>query len=450
MTAVAAMMRAGRIGTPIQRLVAFGLGVLLLTGATPFLFESLGDNFFIAQAILCGLLVACATRVAEHCPERQGLVVIIGLCVLLRLLVLAPFPLTSIDIFRYVWDGRIQAAGFNPFSHVPAAPELRMLRDDIIFPFVDKADYAVTIYPPASQLLFLLVTRVHESVIAMKVALVAFEIVTIAAVIALLRHLGRPATRVVAYAWHPLAVWEIANNGHIDAAMVAMMMLAVWLFASGRPLAAAAVTTVGALFKPFAVLILPALWRPWDWTMPLIVAVVAALLYLPYLSAGTGVLGFLPGYASEEKLDSGSAFWALEMLRWIIGAPVRAVPLYVAAALAILAVLALRASFRRDRPLAAAIGDIDALLLAFSFLLSPNYPWYFLMAVPFIALTGSLPGWVLTIGGFALYDVVPVDPQIPFAMRDAAFNLAVLAAMLISWRRSRIVRAGHSGGAPDS
>ena len=112
---------------------------------------------------------------AEHCPERQGLVVIIGLCVLLRLLVLAPFPLTSIDIFRYVWDGRIQAAGFNPFSHVPAAPELRMLRDDVIFPYVDKADYAVTIYPPASQLLFLLVTRVHESVIAMKVALVAFE-----------------------------------------------------------------------------------------------------------------------------------------------------------------------------------------------------------------------------------------------------------------------------------
>ena len=184
--------------------------------------------------------------------------------------------------------------------------------------------------------------------------------------------------------------------------------------------------------------------------MPLVVAAVAALLYLPYLSAGTGVLGFLPGYASEEKLDSGSAFWALEMLRWIVGAPVWAVPLYVAAALAILAALALRASFRRDRPLAATIGDINALLLAFSFLLSPNYPWYFLMVVPFIALTGSLPGWVLTIGGFALYDVVPEDPQIPFAMRDAAFNLAVLAAMLVSWRRSRIVRAGHSGGAPDS
>jgi hypothetical protein len=443
MIAAAAIMRS--IGTPMQRLVVLGLGVLVLTGATPPLFERLGDNFFIAQAILCGLLVACATWVAERCPERQGLVVIIGLCVLLRLLVLAPFPLTSIDIFRYVWDGRIQAAGFNPFSHVPAAPELRSLRDDVIFPYVDKADYAVTIYPPASQLLFLLVTRVHESVIAMKVALV-----TIAAVIALLRRLGRPATRVVAYAWHPLAVWEIANNGHIDAAMVAMMMLAVWLFASGRPIAAAAAATVGALFKPFAVLILPAFWRPWDWTMPLIVAVVAALLYLPYLSAGTGVLGFLPGYASEEKLDSGSAFWIVEMLRWFVGSPAWVVALYVAAALAILAALAVRAGFRRDRPLAATIGDINVMLLAFSFLLSPNYPWYFLMVVPFIALTGSLPGWALTIGGFALYDVVPADPQIPFAMRDAAFNLAVLAAMLVSWRRSRLVTAGPSGGAPDS
>ena len=139
---------------------------------------------------------------------------------------------------------------------------------------------------------------------------------------------------------------------------------------------------------------------------------------------------------ARRKLDSGSAFWVLETLRWIVGSPVWAAPLYLAAALAILATLGLRAGFRRDRPLAATIGDINAMLLAFSFLLSPNYPWYFLMVVPFIALTGSLPGWVLTIGGFALYDVLPADPQIPFAMRDAAFNLAVLAAMLVSWRRS--------------
>jgi hypothetical protein len=246
MTPFAAIIRV-QVGTPLRRLMALGLGVSALTSATPFLFYRLGDNFFIAQAVLCGVLVACATRVAEHCPQRQGLIAIISLALVLRLMLLMVPPLMSGDIFRYIWDGRVQAAGFNPFTHVPAAPELRPLRDAVIFPYVDKADYAVTIYPPASQLFFFLVTRVQESVVAMKIALVACEGVTITAVIGLLRHLGRPVTRVVAYAWHPLAIWEISNNGHIDAAMVAMMMTAVWLFASGRPLAAGAAAAVGAL-----------------------------------------------------------------------------------------------------------------------------------------------------------------------------------------------------------
>jgi alpha-1,6-mannosyltransferase len=362
------------------------------------------------------------------------------------LVLLAVPPLTSIDVFRYVWDGRIQAAGFNPFLFVPAAPELRPLRDEVIFPYVDKADYAVTIYPPASQIFFLLVTRIHESVIAMKIALVLCEGVTMAAVIALLRRLGKPVTRVVAYAWHPLVIWEIANNGHIDAAMVAMMMLAVWLVTAGHRLAAAVVAAIGALFKPFAVLVLPAIWRPWDWKTPVVVAVVVTVLYLPYLSAGTGILGFLPAYAREERLASGSAFWILQVLRWTVGPSSWAATVYVAASLTILLGLALRAGFREDRPVAVTLGDINALLLAFSFLLSPDHPWYFLMVVPFVALIGSSPAWVLTVGGFALYDVIPWDPQVPFWIRDTAFNLAVLTAMLVAIRSS-IARAGWLGGA---
>jgi hypothetical protein len=129
-----------------------------------------------------------------------------------------------------------------------------------------------------------------------------------------------------------------------------------------------------------------------------------------------------------------------------VGSPSWAAPVYLGASLAILSGLALRAGFREDRPLAATLGDINALLLAFSLLLSPDHPWYFLMVVPFVALIGSPPGWVLTIGGFALYDVIPWDPQVPFWIRDTAFNLAVLTAMLVAMR-SRITRAGRLGGA---
>jgi alpha-1,6-mannosyltransferase len=427
----------------LVRLGAVGLIILTLTAITPALFARLGDNFFIAQAILCGILAVWATRIAEGCPARQGLFLILGVALLLRLMLLPIPPLLSIDSLRYVWDGRIQASGFNPYRYVPAAPELSALRDGTIFPKVDRAAYAVTIYPPAAQMLFFLVTRVHESVVAMKIALVACEAITIVALVALLRKLDRPVTRVVAYAWHPLAVWEVANNGHIDAAMVAMMMLAVWLSATGRRLGAGVAAAIGALFKPFALLVLPAFWRPWDWKLPLVVLAVILAMYVPYLSAGTGVIGFLPTYLAEEDLDSGRAFWIVEALRRIVGQSPWVIYTYVAVAAGIMIALALRAGFRRERPLAITIADITALLLAFAFLLSPDYPWYFLMVVPFVALTNSLPGWVLTIGGFLLYDEHYWDFQVHFEIRDAVFNLAVLSAMIVAGWRAWFDRARH-------
>ena len=71
---------------------------------------------------------------------------------------------------------------------------------------------------------------------------------------------------------------------------------------------------LGALVKPFALLALPGIWRAWDWKMPLVVIAVIALCYLPYLSVGSGVFGFLTtGYLKEEGLVSGarSGRWRL-------------------------------------------------------------------------------------------------------------------------------------------
>jgi hypothetical protein len=428
---------------------ALGSTIVVLTAVTPALFGRLGDNFFIAQAISCGVLTILATRVAEACPERKGLILIFGVAILLRLILLPTLPLTSSDVFRYVWDGRVQAAGINPYRYIPVAEELASLRDDEIFPHINRKEYAVTIYPPAAQIFFLIVTRLHESVTMMKAALVACEAVTMLVVVGLLRRRGWPATRVVAYAWHPLAIWEIANNGHIDGVMVAMMMLAVWLFASGRILGAGVAAAVGALFKPFAVLVLPVFWRPWNWKLPLVVVGAVALLYGPYLSVGTGVFGFLPTYVEEERLDSGSAFWALNVIQSVFGPFSWAQSIYGLAALALLSGLALRAGFRKERTLTTTLNDINALLLAFLFLLSPDYPWYFLMAVPLIALTGSQAGWALTIGGFALYEIQTWDPQIPLYVRDTAFNLLVLAMAVRAALKARIARKTNlSGGSP--
>lgn len=397
----------------------------------------------LAQGVL---YAAAAWWVVRHGARLEGgpaLLVILGAALVARATLL-PFGPVSTDIYRYVWDGRVQGAGINPYRHVPEAPALEALRDDAVFPHINRRDYAVTIYPPAAQMLFAAVNRVSDGVLAMKLALVACEAVTVAVLVDLLRRLRSPTTRVVAYAWHPLAVWEVAGSGHIDAAMVAASMLGLWLaLVPGRRLLAAGILAAAALLKPFAALALSAAWQPrrrgGDWQAPAVALAVAALLYLPYLSVGARVVGFLPAYLGEERIDTGSGFWLVAALRHVAGPAAWAQPLYMAAGAVLLGVLALRVPFGRDQGLEATLRRLFWLFFAFVMLLSPNFAWYYMALLPFVALLGPAPGWAATICCFVLYDVVWHDLSITFAARDTALNLVVLAALVFSVRPRRAV-----------
>ena len=219
---------------PLYLLAGIGAIFAGLTLATPFAFQAGGDNAFIALAIPASLLTLAATRVAERTPTSRALWLIFGIGIMLRIYVLLFDPLLSTDIFRYIWDGRVQSAGINPYRYFPAHDALAHLRDAAIFPMINRADYAVTIYPPVAEFFFLIVTRIGENVNVMRLALLGCEAVSVALIVLFLRRMERPTTRVVAYFWHPLPIWEIANNGHVDALAVALMLLGLWVALTGR------------------------------------------------------------------------------------------------------------------------------------------------------------------------------------------------------------------------
>src|SRR5215471_1200054 len=225
--------------------------------------------------------------------------------------------------------------------------------------------------------------------------------------LSLLRRMQQPLTLIVAYAWHPLPIWEIANGGHVDALMVALMLLGIWLAVLGRVQCGALAIALAGLVKPFAAPALAAIWRPWDWKMPLAVIVTVLVCYLPYLTAGWGVLGFLSsGYLSEEGLLSGEGFWLLSLWRLAFGEMRYDVACYAVLAAALLLILAFRVAFRRERTAGTTLTDVNMLLLAVLLLLSPSYPWYFLIIIPFLALLGSTPAsaptWAASIGALLL------------------------------------------------
>ncbi|MGY8682126.1 glycosyltransferase 87 family protein [Bradyrhizobium sp. UFLA05-153] len=352
----------------------------------------------------------------------------------------------SSDVYRYVWDGRVQAAGINPYRYVAADEALAFLRDGTIFPHINRADTAVTIYPPVAQFFFLVVTRVGESVTVMRVALLGCESVTVLLIVLLLRRMGRPLTRVTAYLWHPLPVWEIANSGHVDALMVALMLLGLWIALAGHALRGAVVIAFSVLVKPYVAPVLAGIWRPWDVKMPLVVFATAALCYLPYLSVGWRVLGFLTeGYLTEEGIRAGNDLWLLSLWRLVFGEHQSDVVAYVVLAALILLFKGLSVARSSHRSVASTLADINMLLLVTLLLLSPNYPWYFLVITPFVALCGSAPTWVASMGALLLSEQLDWDFYIPrMVTKSVLFGGLLLAWAFMAWT-TRMQRTADTG-----
>jgi alpha-1,6-mannosyltransferase len=423
---------------PLSGLVGVGVLLASLSAVIPFAFETYGDNAFIALAIAAGLLTIAATKLADRAPQSMALWLIFGLGIALRVYALLFEPLLSSDIYRYIWDGRVQAAGINPYRYFPAHEALMSLRDGTIFPHINRADFAVTIYPPVAQFFFLIVTRIGESVTTMRLALLGCESVTVALIMLLLRRMDRRMTRVVAYLWHPLPLWEIANNGHIDALMVALMLLGLWIALTGHVLRGAVLIALSMLVKPLAAPAFAGIWRPWDIKMPLVAIAVVTLCYLPYASVGWGVFGFLTqGYLTEEGIRDGNDLWLLSLWRLVFGEHRGDVVAYVGLAVLVLLFKGVAVARRSDRSIAATLAGINMLLLLALLFASPNRPWYFLVITPFTALHGSLPTWVASIGALLLSEQLDWDFYIPrMVTKSVLFGGLLLALATEAWRSS--------------
>jgi len=371
---------------------------------------------YVGLAAAAGLFYSAAIWLTQGpaLPHRHAMVIVTAAAIAMRLLTVTTPPLLSTDLYRYVWDGRVQAAGVNPYLHLPADPALAVLRDtgagpDAIYPNINRADFAPTIYPPAAQAIFAAVGLTWPTIWGVKAAMLAFDALAAATALLLLRAARLPLERVLIYAWNPLTVWEFAGGGHIDAAALALSALALLAAARCRPGWAGAALALAILCKLLPAALFPAIWRRWDLRMPLICAAVIAAGYAYYAGAGWRVLGYLPGYASEEGLSTGGGFFALRLLQLMVPVPNWAGPAYLAAAFACLMALAARVSFQAPLPVDPVPRTItisrDALWLGTGVVvaLSPHYPWYFTaLTIPSVLVPTRGVLW-LTLAAPVLY-----------------------------------------------
>ncbi|HEY1795620.1 MAG TPA: glycosyltransferase family 87 protein [Stellaceae bacterium] len=352
----------------------------------------------------------------------------------------------SSDVYRYVWDGRVEAAGINPYRYIPADPHLEALRDSAIYPNINRRNYAPTIYPPVAEAIFLSVTRASESETTIKAAMVGFEIVTFLVLLRLLEGEALPAGRVVVYAWHPLPLWEFAGSGHIDAALIALAVATLWAVRRGRGGLAGLFLAGATLTKLYPAVLLPALYRRWGWALPTVFGAAIVVAYLPFIDVGWRALGFLPGYIAEEGFAAGGAgFYLLALLRHLPGLAGLSGRVYVAGGLAILAAMGIVAAFVRD-PARPPFAAATVLATTFMVFVSPHYAWYFAWLIVFACFTRSFALFWLTNACLLLY-LVPVGSQIVrddyrLAVESMIYGpFAALAAVDLWYHRRRATRS---------
>jgi hypothetical protein len=248
---------------------------------------------------------------------------IVGFAIVYRLVQLPAHPIQEIDIYRYLWDGRVTLAGVNPYAYspnevlaeagaavteagglhfAPRSPDGQRLATLLADPRVRETFQTVdhrgvpTIYPPMSQAVFALAAAATPAdcgprgqIIGMKTTLFLFDLGTIGVLILLLRAVGRSVHWCLAYAWCPLVIKEVANSGHLDVIAVFFTTLAIYLFVRRRPYAAAAAWAAAILAKVYPVVLLPLivrhLWNLGGWR-----TVAGPLFLCGGLMAGTYLL----------------------------------------------------------------------------------------------------------------------------------------------------------------
>jgi alpha-1,6-mannosyltransferase len=379
-----------------------------------------GEVRLVRMAELVGLLVlsaavyfAAVRLVLRYAWPRTTTWLVLGVAMALRALLLTAPPILSTDIYRYVWDGRVQAAGINPYRYIPADPALAALRDSNIYPLISRADYARTIYPPVAELLFAAAGRVSHSVTGMRLFMLGFEAIGIICMLRLLALAGLPGERILIYAWNPLAFWSFANDGHVDAIVVGLLGLALLLRARHKDGWAGAALAGAVLTKLFPLVVAPAFLRGGRFWRPALAGlVVIGCGYALYAGAGRHVLGFLPSYGPEEGIDSGQGIWLLAGLTQVVPLPAAAPAVYAAGIalifLGLVIVILRQRAFENDvRLLCRDTGLLAATAMA---AISPHYHWYFAwLALPAVVAPSRALLWLATAPLLLIEEPVPGD-----------------------------------------
>ncbi len=390
-----------------------------------------GSSLFVTfAAIAAGAYTLMLGRIWNQ-PKASGrhLAAAFALAVAFRMPLVVPPVDAESDMVRYLWDGRVQRFGLNPYRVVPADPALAYTHTEQTRLMPSRR--VRTPYPPGAQLFFRVITTIHDSTTAIRLALVLADLITVLVVWRWLLATGRNEWLALAYAWNPLVVLEVAHSGHIDALGALWIAAAAYWLTARRTMLASVAFVAAVATKLLPLVLVPLFWRRVRYRDAFAGAAVAGAMALPFMFDSTVPAGAVRNVITGSRFN-GPVFQAVAAMT----AP------HTAAALAVLLGLSAATWARwkmNERDAAAWAWPMALALLSAPVI----YPWYLLYFTPFLVSVATLPLAAWTLSVIPVYVVWQSSRQggrwlVPNTVMLVEYAVLILASAIVFYRSHRI------------
>ncbi len=276
-----------------MRRLLWGGGVGLAAAGYFFFFQTARTDTTALLSLWGGLFLLYGIAVRYQADAPFGL--LIGAAILFRLVALLHLPNLSDDVYRFIWDGRLLAHGYNPFLYLPSeissgdiATQARLTSS--LFQKLNSPDY-YTVYPPLLQGWFAVAATLGGSselatTFWLRLPIFLGELATFWLLYRLLKLLKKNDTHqgVLLYALNPLVIVELTGNLHYEGLTICFLLAGLYFYLKQKEISSASFLALAAGVKLLPLIFIPALLNKNEWQKSLRYVLTAGVVFgVPFL-----------------------------------------------------------------------------------------------------------------------------------------------------------------------
>ena len=257
---------------------------------------------------------------------------LIAISLVFRIIPMFALPALSDDFYRFIWDGRLWAAGINPFAGLPTEflSDPALVNKGItseLYGLINSPTH-YTVYPPVPQYINWLAAKlfpnnIFHSVFLMRAIVIAAEMMSIVFIYLLLKQYKLKQHLLAIYAFNPLIIIEISGNLHHEGLMITFLLGFLYFNAQCKIPQAAVMLALAIASKLLPLVFLPfILLNNKKWLrFSVILLVAVTILFLPLFDQSfiIGMQDSLILYYQKFEFNAGIYYLLREVGYWIYG-----------------------------------------------------------------------------------------------------------------------------------